>query len=61
MAAAHFWDITAIGALNRVVLKLRHHGLVVEVKGMNEASATLVDRLGTYDRPGVSVAPAGTH
>ena len=61
VGTAHFWDITAIGALDRVVLKLRHHGLVVEVEGMNEASATLVERLGTYDRPGTSVAKPGTH
>lgn len=61
VGTAHFWDITAIGALDRVVLKLRHHGLVVEVEGMNEASATLVERLGTYDRPATSVAKPGTH
>jgi SulP family sulfate permease len=61
LEAAHFWDITAIAALDRVVFKLRHRGNAVEVRGMNAASATLVERLGTYDRPGASLAKAGTH
>jgi len=59
--AAHFWDITAINALDRVVLKLRHHGVAVTVRGMNAASATLVERLGTYDRPGTAAARGGGH
>jgi SulP family sulfate permease len=61
VSAAHFWDITAIGALDRVVLKRRHHGIAVEVKGMNAASATLVERLGTHQRPGASLARAEVH
>ncbi len=48
---AHFWDLSAIGALDKVVLKFRREGTHVELIGMNEASATLVDRLGTYDKP----------
>lgn len=46
---AHFWDITAVGALDKVVLKLRRHGADVEVLGLNEASATIVDRFGSGD------------
>jgi SulP family sulfate permease len=41
---AHFWDITAVGALEDVVAKLRRHGASVIVVGLNEASASLVDR-----------------
>ena len=48
--AAHFWDISAVGALDRVVLKGRDRGRVVEVIGLNEASATMVDRFGTHDK-----------
>ena len=48
--AAHFWDISAVGALDRVVLKARRHGRVVEVIGLNEASATMVERFGTHDK-----------
>jgi len=58
--AAHFWDITGINALDRVVLKFRHHGVAVEIVGMNEASQTLVDRLALHDKPGAAL-PAGGH
>ena len=43
---AHFWDVTAVGALDKVVQRLRKHGSTVEVIGLNDASAVLVDRLG---------------
>jgi sulfate permease, SulP family len=49
---AHFWDLSAVGALDKVVLKFRREGARVEVLGLNEASATLVDRLGVHDKPG---------
>jgi SulP family sulfate permease len=42
--AAHLWDITAAGALESVVTKMRRHGIAVEVIGLNDASAILVDR-----------------
>ena len=49
---AHFWDITAVSALDKVVLKFRRKGVQVEVLGLNEASATLVDRFGVHDKGG---------
>jgi len=48
---AHFWDLSAVGALDKVVLKFRREGTQVEVIGLNEASATIVDRLGVHDKP----------
>lgn len=48
---AHCWDLTAVSALDKVVLKFRREGTEVEILGMNEASATLVDRLGIHDKP----------
>ncbi|WP_419731156.1 SulP family inorganic anion transporter [Lichenicola sp.] len=47
LAAAHFWDVTAVAALQTVATKMRRHGVRVEVIGLNEASATLVDRHAT--------------
>lgn len=47
---AHFWDLTAVSALDKVVLKFRREGTGVEILGLNEASATLVDRLGVHDK-----------
>jgi SulP family sulfate permease len=52
VSAAHFWDISAVGALDRVVLKARRRGHAVEIVGLNEASATMVERFGTHNKPG---------
>ncbi|MGA0178847.1 MAG: SulP family inorganic anion transporter [Burkholderiaceae bacterium] len=52
VSRAHFWDITAVSALNKVVLKFRREGTEVEVIGLNEASATMVDRFGVHDKDG---------
>lgn len=49
---AHFWDITAVSALDKVVMKFKREGIPVEVIGLNEASATLVDRFAIHDKPG---------
>lgn len=50
VSAAHFWDISAIGALDRVVLKARRSGRAVEVIGLNAASATMVERFAVHDK-----------
>ena len=52
VSRAHFWDITAVSALDKVVLKFRREGADVEVIGLNEASATMVDRFGLHDKDG---------
>jgi len=51
LTQAHFWDITAVAGLDKVVLKLRREGTTVEVVGLNEASATIVDRFAVHDKP----------
>ena len=50
VSQAHFWDITAIGALDKAVLKLRKTGATVAVHGLNAASATMVDRFARHDK-----------
>ncbi|MDY0055491.1 MAG: SulP family inorganic anion transporter [Methyloversatilis sp.] len=50
VSRAHFWDITAISALDKAVIKFRREGTEVEVMGLNEASATLVDRFAVHDK-----------
>ena len=47
VSRAHFWDVTAVAALDKVVQRLRHHGCEVEVLGLNAASAVLIDRMDT--------------
>ena len=51
LSAAHFWDITSVSALDKVVIKFRREGVHVEIVGMNEASTTIVDRFGVHDKP----------
>jgi len=50
VSRAHFWDITAISALDKVILKFRREATEVEVIGLNEASATMVDRFAVHDK-----------
>jgi SulP family sulfate permease len=50
VTAAHFWDISAIGALDGVVMKARRHGRAVEIIGLNAASATMVERFALHKR-----------
>ncbi len=50
MTAAHLWDITGVAAVDKVVFRYRRQGAEVELIGMNEASATLVQRQGQHDK-----------
>jgi len=52
VSRAHFWDITAVSALDKVVLKFRREGTEVELIGLNEASSTMVDKFGVHDKDG---------
>jgi SulP family sulfate permease len=56
--AAHLWDISAVGALDKVVGKLRRHNVEVDIIGLNAASAHMLDRFALHDKPGGAV-PAG--
>ncbi|MFK3890361.1 SulP family inorganic anion transporter [Sphingomonas sp. NPDC079357] len=60
LTAAHFWDISAVGSLDKAILKFRREGTHVEVIGLNQASATMVDRFAVHDKPGVEAA-LGAH
>jgi SulP family sulfate permease len=51
LTRAHFWDVTAVYALDKSVLKLRKEGKEVEIIGQNEASSTIIDRFGIHDKP----------
>ena len=57
LTAAHIWDGSSVAAIDKVVFKYRARNIAVEVIGLNEASQTLMDRLGTHHRED---ATAGT-
>ena len=46
-----FSNFKLIFFFDKVVLKFRREGTDVELIGMNEASVTIVDKLGIHDKP----------
>ncbi|CAG4885725.1 SulP family inorganic anion transporter [Paraburkholderia gardini] len=50
LSHAHFWDLTAIDALDRIVHKFRRNGIAVETTGVNRASATMIEKYATHDK-----------
>ncbi len=47
---AHFWDLSAVAAMDKVVLKFQREGTKVSVTGLNKASETIIDKFSTYDK-----------
>jgi SulP family sulfate permease len=60
LGEAHFWDITAVGTLDKAILKFRREGTHVEVIGLNEGSASMIERYAIHDKPGAQ-AEIGAH
>jgi len=58
VSGAHFWDISATAALDKVVERMRRHGRSVQVRGLNTASADLVDKFALTDKTGVEIGLA---
>lgn len=52
VSKAHIWDLTGVKAVDMAVLKFRRQGAAVELIGMNDASATIMDDLAVHDQPG---------
>ena len=52
VSRAHFWDISGVGALDKIVARLRRAGSAVEMIGYNAASADLIDRFAMHDKTG---------
>ncbi|KGX84956.1 SulP family inorganic anion transporter [Pontibacillus marinus] len=47
---SHVWDDSAVGAIDKVVMKFREQGKEVEVIGLNDASSQLVSKLAVHDK-----------
>ncbi|WP_332714699.1 SulP family inorganic anion transporter [Pelagibacterium mangrovi] len=48
---AHIWDLTGVNAIDKAVLKFRKAGVTVEIVGLNDASATIMDKFALHDGP----------
>ena len=56
---AHFWDISAVGTLDKAILKFRREGTAVEIAGLNDASAAMIERYALHDKPGAETQMGG--
>ncbi len=45
LSDAHFWDVSAVDALNKISDKLKKNGIKVEIIGLNAASATIISKV----------------
>lgn len=61
LSHAHFWDITAIEALDRIVHKFRRNDINVEVTGLNRASTTMIEKYATHDKACATAASNLSH
>jgi len=59
VSRAHFWDISAVGTLDKAILKFRREGTLVEVRGLNEESAMMIERYAIHDKPGAEAQLGG--
>jgi SulP family sulfate permease len=61
VSQAHFWDLTSVAALDKVVIRFRREGADVEIIGMNEASSTVIDKFGVHNNPAEVEKLLGSH
>ncbi|UFT98270.1 SulP family inorganic anion transporter [Radiobacillus kanasensis] len=51
LTETHLWDDSAVGAIDKVVLKYQDNQTDVHVIGLNKESSTLVEKRAVYDKP----------
>ena len=52
LSHAHIWDESGVTAIDKVVLKFHQNGIQTRILGLNGASATLLDRIAVFNKPG---------
>lgn len=52
---AHIWDDSGVAAIDKIVLKLRDHGVAVQLSGLNKSSSNLIDRLAVHPKAGTKL------
>jgi MFS superfamily sulfate permease-like transporter len=48
----HLWDDSAVGAIDKIVLKYHQNGVNVNLSGLNAESNKLMDKLAIHNKPG---------
>lgn len=52
LTQAHLWDDSAVGAIDKVVIKYHQNGVKVNLIGVNTESNKLIDKLAVHNKPG---------
>lgn len=52
----HVWDDSAVGAIDKVIIKYSENNNKVTINGLNSASKILVDKLAVYDNPNAKLS-----
>lgn len=47
---AHIWDVTTVATLDSIVDKFKKNGVLVSVRGLNEASSIMIEQYGTHSK-----------
>ena len=55
VSEAHFWDLSAVVALDRVVYKYRKKNIITNVIGLNLASKTIVTKLSEVEKKNIDI------
>ena len=56
LSHTHLWDGTAVAAIDKIVLNFRNRGIPVVLKGMNEDSETLLNKIAIHDEPNAKLS-----
>jgi SulP family sulfate permease len=56
LSQSHIWDDSAVGAIDKVVLKYRQNDTDVEITGLNDDSSALVKKLAVHDKANAKMA-----
>ncbi|MFC0272140.1 SulP family inorganic anion transporter [Metabacillus herbersteinensis] len=52
----HLWDDSAVGAVDKIVMKFKKNDTIVNIVGLNHDSSHLVKKLAVYDKPNAKMA-----
>jgi SulP family sulfate permease len=52
LTQAHLWDDSAVGAIDKVIMKYHQNGIKVHLSGLNKESNKLIEKLAVHNKPG---------
>jgi high affinity sulfate transporter 1 len=52
LTQAHLWDDSAVGAIDKVIIKYHQNGIKVQLIGLNKESNKLIEKLAVHNKPG---------